>query len=289
MTVRTFQTPLNPELDGKPITAASLVPVRLELVARGEAISSATGFVDVSPQGPVLVTNRHVFTGRHQHTGEPLDRMARLPDQVRMWFRERSELRLVGHTQPLFDEGLAAFWLEHPSLVDRADVACLPLVGNFGPEGLTFSARPAYIPPLPKDDPPLLPPTTSVAIVGFPFAKHTAGFPVWTTGTIASEEAFPYDGLPVLLVDSRTRPGQSGSPVLFHSQVVFSAQGMATYPGPVTYFLGVYSGRIAADSDIGMVWRTDVVDELLRGGVRSRAQDPDGLRNDAGDADDAAT
>lgn len=38
---------------------------------------------------------------------------------------------------------------------------------------------------------------------------------------------------------------------------------MGAYTGPVTELLGVYSGRISPESDIGIVWRTVLVKEIL--------------------------
>jgi hypothetical protein len=40
---------------------------------------------------------------------------------------------------------------------------------------------------------------------------------VWSRGTIATELDFDHDDLPMYLVDSRTREGQSGAPVIWYS------------------------------------------------------------------------
>jgi hypothetical protein len=37
----------------------------------------------------------------------------------------------------------------------------------------------------------------------------------------------------------------------------------AMFAGAVTKFLGVYSGRINAESDLGIVWKAQVVADLL--------------------------
>ncbi|MBC7620700.1 MAG: hypothetical protein H7293_17245 [Candidatus Saccharibacteria bacterium] len=36
------------------------------------------------------------------------------------------------------------------------------------------------------------------------------------------------------------------------------------FNGPVYRFIGVYTGRINAESDIGIVWRASAIDELLQ-------------------------
>lgn len=58
-------------------------------------------------------------------------------------------------------------------------------------------------------------PTAVASIVGFAAGLTVGGkLPFWTRGAVATEPAAPIDGLPVFLVDARTRPGQSGSPVI---------------------------------------------------------------------------
>ena len=125
-----------------------------------------------------------------------------------------------------------------------------------------------YAIPPPKGRPEFdLIPTDQVSIIGFPLGLSAGGrFAVWVTGTIASEMDVNYDDLPIFLVDCKSRAGQSGSPV-----IAFRSGGMVNlkdgnavmFNGPVSNFLGIYSGRIHKDSDIGMVWRTATIAELL--------------------------
>jgi plasmid maintenance system killer protein len=37
----------------------------------------------------------------------------------------------------------------------------------------------------------------------------------------------------------------------------------AVYNGPVTRFLGVYSGRVNEQSDLGFVWKAQALSELV--------------------------
>lgn len=81
---------------------------------------------------------------------------------------------------------------------------------------------------------------------------------MWVQGTIATEPELDFDGLPRFLIDSRTRQGQSGSPVLayYSGGAVPMADGStAIMGGPMEQFLGVYSGRINDQSDLGYVWK----------------------------------
>jgi hypothetical protein len=160
--------------------------------------------------------------------------------------------------EPLFDSDHPR-WIEHPVLGPRADIVALPLTELDDVDLLPYdSTNPG--PEMP------LGPATSLSIVGFPFGITAGGaFGIWITGAVASEPELDWNGLPVFLVDARTRPGQSGSPVITYSAAgTMPIQGgFAFGAGPSWRFHGVYSGRIRSDSDLGMVWKTRAVAELL--------------------------
>jgi hypothetical protein len=117
------------------------------------------------------------------------------------------------------------------------------------------------------DDGIMVGPTDTISVIGFPFGVTVGGaFAIWSTGFVASEPSIDYVNLPVFLIDCRSRQGQSGSPVLAYR--VGSARtnaygGMRFFPGTIYKFLGIYSGRINAESDLGLVWKTSAVLELL--------------------------
>lgn len=111
-------------------------------------------------------------------------------------------------------------------------------------------------------------PAEVVSVIGFPFGGTAGGFlAVWATGFLASEPDVDFDGLPIQLVDCRTRPGQSGSPVLAYRSggAVARADGSVDLGrGPVQIFIGIYSGRIHSESDLGIVWKAAAIAELVQ-------------------------
>jgi hypothetical protein len=113
----------------------------------------------------------------------------------------------------------------------------------------------------------MLGPADIVSVVGFPFAIQAgATFAVWATGFLASEPAVDYAALPMLLIDCRTRPGQSGSAVIAHRSglSLHTVQGGAVLlPGTATMFVGIYSGRVNEEADLGMVWKASAVQAIV--------------------------
>lgn len=142
----------------------------------------------------------------------------------------------------LYDGENKPTWFEHPTWGEKADVVALklPLENDMLLEG--YEVR--------SDWSPELAPPGKVRIVGLPFGLSGTGkFAIWITGTVASEPSLDFDDLPLFLVDARTRTGQSGSPVI-------------TMHKKKAIFLGIYSGRINSESDLGMVWKAKLVGEL---------------------------
>jgi hypothetical protein len=81
-----------------------------------------------------------------------------------------------------------------------------------------------------------------------------------------TEPIVSFQDLPLSLVDCRTRPGQSCSPVIAYRNrgLTPTTDGGATDFGyPAWQFLGIYSGRINAESDLGMLWKAQALAQLI--------------------------
>lgn len=230
----------------------------VETIAQGGAdLSEATAFLaQVGGGTPFLVTNRHVVTGIHQESGIALSKTLGIPGALRVWFSSTADRGYREKVEiPLFD-GDEPVWIEHPTLGARADVVALRL-----PAGRSDLLIEPYA--VKQVESGSLEPAQMVSVVGFPFGERTGmGFAVWATGFVATEPDFDHGGRPVFLIDCRSRPGQSGSPVvLHHGYHAKSANSIGFVPW--SELLGVYSGRINDESDLGIVWKAHLLQELL--------------------------
>lgn len=75
------------------------------------------------------------------------------------------------------------------------------------------------------------------------------------------------------LVDTASRPGMSGAPVILRDWTNDYVDGAmrAFSDQPATNFLGVYSGRLHASTDeaqIGLVWHASFIEDIIAGGLR---------------------
>jgi len=245
-------------------SVASLLVVPL---ANGEQLGTATAFVVKHEQEHYLITNYHVASGWNAITGEALHARGGIPDTLRvshvMDYGEQNEYGTFWEDfeEPLLKSDGSARWLWHPTFGRRVDVVALPLTdyGSVLLHPYDFEIDP---------EAPGIGPTSTVSIIGFPFGATAGGrFAIWTKGSVASEPEVDFDDLPCFLVDASTYKGQSGSPVLSYyprGAVVARPDRLGVYyDEPHLGLHGVYSGKIDDRSQIGRVWKSQAVREIL--------------------------
>ena len=268
----------------------SLCTTKLNMYFDDSILSSGSGFFYEYLGRHFLVTNRHNLTGRHQDSGAPLSPTAGIPN--RLIFETPTITGVgpsmtVGAAKSVYDLKWPEHdkpWREHPTLGERADVVAIDLQ-RLWPESPSpqFCAN-----SLPDSQPLMLLPSSRVSVVGYPFGKSVAEhYPVWVTGSIASEPDFDADGKPAIYVDCRTNRGSSGSPVFLmvigssapvdsdpvgKSAIMRARFGegteFVTFSTVVHRFIGIYSGRVDANADIGLVWRHQVIEDVCSAGVK---------------------
>lgn len=238
-----------------PLSVSSLL---IDEIDGNQVIGRATGFTMEKEGRQYLITNWHVVTGKHPQTGKIEHPNGRVPDKLAVYFHGpdlgKTWARL---TLPLYREDGSHTWIEHKR-GREIDVVALPIEGLKGVTIYPIAADTA-------DSDIEVGLAAPVSIIGFP--EGLTGprmFPIWKTGHVASEMGLDYRGAPRFLIDATTRPCMSGSPVFYRAWLYKTGNSLAMTTGlGKTKFLGVYSGRIGGDTDIGVVWRPSVIDDLL--------------------------
>lgn len=242
-----------------------------------------------------LVTARHNLTGRHWQTNEFIsDKYRTNPTHLRVMFFANPpeqwtilplasnpkagtvQVPLNQYLLPLIGEDWQPIWNQHPVFGADMDFAKVPfnapsnsLIKSWHRTGPRTGPEETAWPPLS--------PGQDVFIVGYPY-RLTVGpsLPLWMRGTIASDPSFSYDegdkSYPLWLIDARTRPGQSGSPVMRYrppGTLLFRNDGTPCRTiGSDSDLLGVYSGRTSKESDLGFVWSRCPTLWSVRAGLR---------------------
>ncbi len=234
------------------INQNSIRPIYIEMFFDDIKLASGTASFVNSRKGPIFITNRHNVTGRHQETNEPLNGNFAIPNNIRF--------RVVGSHQP--------FWYAFDLYVDN-EPDC-PVWTEHSIYGPTVDVIGILIPEI-KNAIHLFVETSEdwhkwrvgdrVHVLGYPFGMSD-NFAIWSTGYIASEPDTNYKGLPSFLIDCRARPGQSGSLVIARflpGDIVDYKGNMYRAQKEMVHFLGIYSGRINSESDLGIVWKMDAL------------------------------
>lgn len=214
---------------------------------------------------PVLVTNWHNVTGVRADNFKPLHSKGLLPNIVRIHYKQwadlaKTVLRSAYVDLPLYKENQPV-WLEHPQR-SAVDVVVIPLDGasfhDFANRCVNTidqeSGLDVYV-------------GMDCFLLGFPEGLiGPANTPIWKRGSIARE---PYQSVPYL-VDSVTRKGMSGAPVIAQHSGFFGQSGDRLSGneiiGTVERFVGIYSGRLGDDAlgfQLGVAWRAGVIKEIL--------------------------
>jgi Trypsin-like peptidase domain len=223
-----------------------------------------------------IVTNWHVFSMRNFFAPERnLNPNGGRPNRLRAIFNvstgsfARWPLDLI-----IRDEDDRPLWLVHP--IRNVDVAILPTP-------IVANGLPAYPINELANAKLRIAVGMEVFILGYPFKIELPGYPVWKRGSIASEpqlssfmSALGSDvrNIDYILVDTASRPGMSGAPVIRRSWSNHDLEPnfIATVDTPIDRFLGVYSGRARTDrpdeAQIGLVWNASLIEEIIVGNRR---------------------
>jgi hypothetical protein len=190
-----------------------------------------------------------------------LDPTAPTPNEISIVHNRKGKLGEWFQTvEPIRDHNDDPIWFEHPVYGNKVDCVALRLTQLDDVELFPYNEYETA----PKMR---LGPADTVSVIGFPFGIMAGGAcAVWATGFVASEPEIDLRDLPLMLIDCRGRPGQSGSPVIAYrtaGSVALEDGSSAMFSGPVANAIGIYSGRVNDQSDLGLVWKMSAVREIV--------------------------
>lgn len=255
--------------------------------------SHATGFFVRTQNKILLVTNWHVVTGLDPAETSKLGSF--VPEVLKISVISKANI-LTELSVPLYDIDMKPRWDEHP---DRhaVDLVVIPL-----PQQLESYFHFFDIESNTDDDKIEEVTAKDVFILGYPFSKDEMYsnfgednfyyFPIWKRGSIATEPKLKI-AKKLILIDSLSRPGMSGSPVVIAEDtdvmITESAENAAAFKrlldGDTSAFsdlnmeevsnkktkkfnlLGVYSGVIGTtklqEVALGKCWHKSVLLETI--------------------------
>lgn len=242
----------------------------------GRSLLDASGFVIEADGDHYLISNRHVLAGLT--TANEYVRGRELPVEAEVTFvgNDAGRTPYVARLQ-LLNAANHALWLQHPTHGFNVDVVALPLPPDLpirylpvGPVGHWVIREEG----VPHRVPVQLNVANTVFVVGFPLGMNGGSelISIWIQASVASEPIQDLHGRPRFLADGATRSGLSGAPV--YAYIPAGARSPLQDPEGLSIsslndyaaaLIGVYSGRISDESDLGYVWKADLIGEIVAG------------------------
>lgn len=246
----------------------SQVPIFIKMKFGTTELAIGTAFFYRRNDALFLISNWHNLSGRDPKTKKPLADHGGVPNVVSCYLclngpyikREWLELPLNENESPI--------WYQHPISGSDIDIAVLPVSLNEKFQAIVINDL-----PFTRMD---LRVSHDVFVLGYPLGiMNTHGIPVWKRASVASE---PGTSEPYYFVDTATRSGMSGSPVIFRYRGFYKNNLQAPeiadddWFGEGDMFAGIYSGRLGASSleaQLGLVWKPHLIDEIIEGRTKA--------------------
>ncbi len=243
----------------------SVATVPIRMLFQTTELASGTAFIWISGEQHFLVTNWHNVSGKDPRTGKHISKTLAEPDRlVGLWNAASSlGVKFPYEIRIRDDEGRPLWWV-HPRYGNRVDVIALPI--SLVPGAFMYpintmrhvnNMRAAV--------------GHDVFVLGYPFGVGPGGLPIWKRGSIASEPEIIDSNDPYILIDTASRPGMSGSPVILRKWDGYGdINGTIHFgTGDATRLIGVYSGRLSTadpnDAQLGLTWPTFLLEEIIAG------------------------
>lgn len=248
------------------------IPISMHLEETSQKLASGTAFIYEHNNKFYLITNWHNVTGLNPITKMPLGDHGGVPDKLtfHLQLKNKRGIRWGEFSFSLYENN-SSDWLVHPVHKEKVDVVAIEFdipddfKGIVKPiNKINFDKFKIEI----SDD---------IFILGFPYNFKGGGqFPIWKRGSVATEPDIDYEGLPKFFVDTASKSGMSGSPVIFKRTGIHGAKkgalGPDTILGEIMGFVGIYSGRIVGkselDAQLGIVWKKEVIEEIIEGNLK---------------------
>lgn len=235
-------------------------------IYNGLLIGSGTCFFVKRNGKTFLMTNWHVVTAKDPITELDLNLHHYHPDHLHVSvFKDQDIVERTIMDVNLYSSDGRPLWKEHPSHSHKIDVVAIEVTL---PVGMAVSYVEDCMEPFNEGTEAAI--ADDVFVLGYPFGLSVAEhFPIWKRASIASEPVIDVDNLPLIYVDTATRPGMSGSPVVYRERRAVSIMGPNQFSRYKMSLVGVYSGRIGENKDftvqLGKVWKAKVIDEIIKG------------------------
>lgn len=255
--------------DVKIVNQYSLASYYIELFFNDIKLSNATCFFTKRGEKRYLISNWHVVSGKDADTLQCLDKNAAIPNKLHIYLPTKANTDDVIFDDNfielnLYDDDENQIWYDMKKNDQMIDIAVIPLKDGIDKYILDIEDAEE-----PFNENVSLNVADEIYIIGFPFGRIGGKLPIWKKASVASEPSLDLNDMPYYFADTATKSGMSGSPVILYEKrpaVIIGDSKLSRYR---TKFVGIYSGRIGANTDntndaqLGRIWKTKMIDEII--------------------------
>ena len=255
----------------------------LSLDGKDTVLSHGTGFFWQHGDRDWVVTCWHVMSGKNPFTDQLMSKNGLIPKRIRVsGWKIRSldgdniEFKRSNFVYDLPDVAIEA--LANPTVINGkiVDIVAFPIPPGFAMSyDLNDAAKARYskfesrlnmlsfdkIETTAGDE---------CVILGYPLRNYTGlFFPIWKSGSLATESNMSLDGSPAFLIDAATSSAMSGSPVLRRSAASVSVEKVTNIVQEHRGYeiIGVYAGRLQNKDleqiGVGYAWFASLIPAVI--------------------------
>ena len=246
----------------------SVFQLELKTKETDHPMGTGTGFCISFKKKKYLVTNYHIASGLLPGTTKTLHQSGAIPgnfafDCTLTKQISETEFKHKGFRieSSFYDENDDKIWIEHPTMGNECDIVVIELnkiLNSKLPD--EFEIRPISIERA-EGYQAKINVMDTVFITGYPLPKNQTltKFPIYKFGRVASEPDDVQNGNR-FYIDSKTKPGMSGSPIIQKEEGEFVKNGRNyQFRKGRLNFIGIYSGRAEIrkdeyEAELGIIW-----------------------------------
>lgn len=245
-------------------------------------VGHATGFFWSRGENVFLITNWHVVSGRNPFTLEVISERGYIPERIAFHGQlAKIENENIRFTRPEwilhFNDGMKDL-LSKPPMPHGivTDIFAIPIEKRIITRNKEFEmpgGRIVNISPIMNDQSFEKIQTMSgddCFVVGYPLSNYEGlMYPIWRSGSIASETLLGLGEVPAFLVDATATPAMSGSPVLRKCNSFVVQNQDRGFIEQISHYemIGVYAGRLSSKdlerTNLGYVWYKTLIDDVI--------------------------
>ncbi|ABW25710.1 hypothetical protein AM1_0663 [Acaryochloris marina MBIC11017] len=256
---------------GKRVTISplSISSMFIELLYDDISLGSGSAFYLKNNNRLYLISNWHNYSGRNPKTRKPIHKECAIPNKVKVYSYNETDqgFAIEEKVYDLLDNNEISTWYEHCELGSKVDVAALPINDEDLGDVIDIERAIELVDPYDSETIKI---SDSLFILGYPFGlRVNDSLPIWKSATVASEPEIDCGSVPMFYIDTATKAGMSGAPVIMYRKRAIPIFGDGKSSVYHAEFIGIYSGRVIPrdliEVQLGKVWKKSCLPSVLNG------------------------